>query len=280
MDEQARETAGHPDEDTWVRLACGELDEPERERLASHVVQCAECATIYRGLAELRREAVSLDPTSRLHLPPRPVRPRSNLVTYALAAAATIAVLVGGAWFVTSRRDAPPSQIASEITPSPTPGTPAARSAASPRAWALVVPPDVVLPAGLAITMRGSDSGASEFLRAFGTAIEPYRAGNYEAATRTLRHLASTYPQSREARFYLAAALLLDGRARDALPLFAGNDWPDALRDDARWLHAVALERSGDPDAATAALEVLCEDDGPRRREACAAVERDAPANR
>jgi hypothetical protein len=276
MQDEATRTADHPDEDTWVRFACGELDGPARERVASHLVGCAECATIYRGVSELRREAQALDPPSRpvVSWPPVPGS-RSSLVTYALAAAAVIVVLVGGALFVSSLRDAAPSRQAASPT------SPAAPQAGAPRAWALdLKAPAVVLPAGLAIAMRGGEAGSRAFLQEFGAAVAPYRAGRYAEAAGLLRVVAGRYPHSREATFYLASALLLAGQPREAATLLAGGDWPEALREDARWLRAVALERMGEPRAADTELQGLCRAGGARQADACAALGVPGPAGR
>jgi hypothetical protein len=53
---------GHLTEEAWERLALGGAGREERERLVDHVVRCAECAAVYRGLAELETEARGFDP--------------------------------------------------------------------------------------------------------------------------------------------------------------------------------------------------------------------------
>ena len=280
MNDEAECPGDHPDEEVWVRLACGELDGPERDRVASHVVRCASCATLYRGVSELRREAQGLEPGSRpVVREPASAGGRPALVKLALAAAAVV-VLTGAALFVSQlrHRATPPAGVAAtSTTPAASPTT-QSPPAPAPRAWALALtPPGVVLPAGLAIAMRGADTRSDEFLRAFGAAIGPYREGRYAAAVPLLRDLSTRYPDSREVTFYLAAALLLDGHAQEAAPLLAGDNWPEALHDDARWLHAVAMEQLGNTRAADATLEALCRDDGPRQREACAAAGKPRP---
>lgn len=45
------------DDDTWERLAMGELSAAERARVLGHVTGCRECAAIYRGLARLEADA-------------------------------------------------------------------------------------------------------------------------------------------------------------------------------------------------------------------------------
>jgi len=53
---------GHPPEEAWERLACGELSEYERTTLLDHVVGCAECTRTWRALAEIERGARKFDP--------------------------------------------------------------------------------------------------------------------------------------------------------------------------------------------------------------------------
>ena len=58
----ARRDPAHLDDAMWERLACEELTPFERERALAHVTACEECGSIYRGLAEMRREAAAFDP--------------------------------------------------------------------------------------------------------------------------------------------------------------------------------------------------------------------------
>jgi hypothetical protein len=92
---------GHPDEQAWERLACGELTDELRRSLLDHVVDCAECTRVYRALAELERGARRFDPGV-----PRPGLARwarrGRLVwrwglggAVAAAAAAVLAVWIG-----------------------------------------------------------------------------------------------------------------------------------------------------------------------------------------
>src|SRR5512145_1860801 len=58
----ARPGTPHVDEGAWERLALGEAGPEERERVLDHVVRCADCAAVYRGLAELEAGAREFDP--------------------------------------------------------------------------------------------------------------------------------------------------------------------------------------------------------------------------
>ena len=60
LTEQPR--GGHLDDDTWERLACGELDESERLLAIEHVTSCEECDRIYRALDVLSKEARAIHP--------------------------------------------------------------------------------------------------------------------------------------------------------------------------------------------------------------------------
>jgi hypothetical protein len=52
---------GHPSDETWERLAMNELASAEREAVMDHVVRCADCAGLYRGLRELETGARAFD---------------------------------------------------------------------------------------------------------------------------------------------------------------------------------------------------------------------------
>jgi hypothetical protein len=66
---QARSVPPHVAEEAWERLALGEASRAEREAALAHVVRCAECAAVYRGLATLETGARAFDPGA----PSRPV---------------------------------------------------------------------------------------------------------------------------------------------------------------------------------------------------------------
>jgi hypothetical protein len=88
--------APHPSEADWEHLAMGELPSAERETLLDHVVRCAACAQIYRGLQDLEAGAREFDPgvpkKAAVVLPFRPAVAWS--VGLAAAAALVIAFLL------------------------------------------------------------------------------------------------------------------------------------------------------------------------------------------
>jgi hypothetical protein len=54
--------SGHPEEETWVRLAAHELPVPETQALSDHLARCPECSRIYRAVSQLEQEARAFDP--------------------------------------------------------------------------------------------------------------------------------------------------------------------------------------------------------------------------
>jgi hypothetical protein len=81
----------HPSDVVWEQLALHELPAVERERVMDHVVRCAACAAIYRGLRELESEARNFD--SGVPKPIASAGPRI-LATPWLAGLAAAAMLV------------------------------------------------------------------------------------------------------------------------------------------------------------------------------------------
>ncbi len=51
----------HLEEETWERLACDELSPAEHQVALDHITACPECASTFRGLAMLSREAHEFD---------------------------------------------------------------------------------------------------------------------------------------------------------------------------------------------------------------------------
>ena len=48
---------GHLDEATWDRIAGGEIDPSARDQAFDHVVECAACSRVWRGILALKSEA-------------------------------------------------------------------------------------------------------------------------------------------------------------------------------------------------------------------------------
>ena len=84
---------GHLDEATWDRIASGDIAPSARDHAFDHVVECAACSRVWRGILELKNEAESqglIAPAARSSPPAW----RSRYVP--LAIAATIAIAVAG----------------------------------------------------------------------------------------------------------------------------------------------------------------------------------------
>lgn len=260
----------HPTEDAWVALATGTLDDAARDQVADHLVTCAECAAVYRAVADLQRKAAAVDPSV----------PRLETTTWrwwtsrsVLAAAALVVVAMGtGAVLLRIPRDdthatptaatAPPQAPTSELTPV-RPVTPS---------WAdTVTAIDVRMPPALALTLRG-DGPPPELVAAIGLGLDRYRAADYGGAATVLVPLASAHPDIPEVAFYAGLSCLLDGRADESLPWLTAAEPSALVGADARWFAAVAYQRMGEPGRARAILGDLCAGTGARGHDACRAL--------
>lgn len=276
----AATSAPHPSEDDWVRLADGVLDEPSRLRLADHVTTCARCADVFRAVVQVRDGAPALGAV----LSPRATGGADGVsrVWYGLALAATLVLAIAGAVWRSGGAGRPtaPSPVASSAPvsapaamPSATP-PPASAVAVGPRAWAaLSTAPAITLPASLALIVRGAAPEAEAFMTAFGAAMVAYREGRFDAAAVALERVTRRYPDIAEGWFYLGASRLLAGDAAGALAPLERGRASTVLEAEARWLHAVALERAGRGPEADQALSAMCAGDSPNRDRACAAAE-------
>jgi hypothetical protein len=258
----------HPDEETWVLLASGELAGDERERLAAHVFDCADCAQVYRAVALVRESAADFDKGA-----PAPQRTHTSRVwTYAgLALAAGIVLAVGAVLALRWGNQNDQGQTAQAIAPAATVSPRIAPP--EPREWARGGEvPDVRLPASLALAIRGENADRDALLREFGEAIAPYREGHFKEAAQALTPLAQRWPAVPEVAFYLGVSHLFAGDPSSAIAPLRQARTSEVVGQDARWYEAIALERSGKRDDADAALRGLCESPGPYRAGACAVV--------
>jgi hypothetical protein len=265
----SRETpavGAHPDEEMWVRLSCGEVTSAERQHLLDHALACDECAAIAKALAHVRRDAPTFDAGAPVM---RPAAAKRAYVWLALAAGVVIAVAGAIALRpgVSSERNDQADRVVS-TAPSPQP----ASQVPAPRSWARGGDaPDVRLPAALALTVRGVDAKRDALLQEFGAAIAPYRQGRHQEAVDALTPLSARYRDVPEIAFYLGISHLLAGDPVSAIPPLREARKSEVVSADARWFEAVALERSGNTQQATAALKELCGSPGPYQTRACAA---------
>ena len=258
----APSTPGHPSEDDWARYAAGEMSSDERTQVADHVVSCAECATIFRVLALVGTEVKGTVAHRQPSMGDRRV--------LALAAAVVLTVGLGAWWAVRTRVDDPGQRAGAEPPPI---AAPVEAAVAPSTLWAsLPAPPEVRLHPDLVLTMRGAEAERDGFLKVFGEAIAPYRAGRFAEAAAALAPVAERYANIAEVWFYLGTARLYGGAAAAAIEPLRRAQSSEVVGDEARWLQAVALQRAGRDREARAALQVICSAPGPHREQACAVV--------
>jgi hypothetical protein len=105
---------GHPPEEAWERLACGELSEHERRSLLDHVVDCAECTRIWRALVALERGARRFDPGVPKPGLATPRRPAPRAWTWGLGGALAAAAAALTLWIGVRPPAPPPAEPAGE----------------------------------------------------------------------------------------------------------------------------------------------------------------------
>jgi TolA-binding protein len=242
----------HPSEDEWAQFASRSMNAHDRARILEHIAGCANCSALSRTLGADRPD---------VHERPW----RRGLATVA----ALVLALAGWSWLVrvpsveravlAPQAVTTPDSVAQPIT-----------QVAAVASWAsLGRAPDVTLPASLTLEMRGEPNRNDAFLRAFGSAITPYRDGRYAAAAQALEKVAASYPDIPEAWFYLGVSRLHAGEPAMAVDGLRRAATSTEVGDAARWLEAVALERSSQHDSARRLLDDLCAGTGPYRVRAC-----------
>ena len=261
----AQPGSGHPSEDDWARFAANEMSSDERAQVADHVVACAECAAIFRVVSLVGAEAKGIATVADR-------RPVGDWRFLAVAATLLLTLGLGAWWAARTGGDDTGQQAATDVrTPITTPANIA--PPAQPPLWAsLSSAPEVRLPPDLVLTMRGAGGDREAFLKVFGEAIAPYRAGRFAEAATALAPVAERYADVAEVWFYLGAARLYNGAAVEAIEPLRRAQSSALVGDDARWLEAVALQRSGRDSEARTALQTLCSASGSNRDRACAAI--------
>lgn len=88
---QAGAAAGHIDEATWDRIVANQIEPEARDRVFDHVLECDECARVWRGVLALQADAES----QGLIAHEEAVTPWSSRLL-PLAAAAALVLAIGG----------------------------------------------------------------------------------------------------------------------------------------------------------------------------------------
>ena len=241
---------GCPPPDRIWDGARGHLSPPEIAALTDHIVVCGACAAAWR-------EAMSFGGAM-------PASPASRPMWW-WAAAASVVIAAGAAtiwWSRTGPGVASPPRVESTLPP-----------VTAPVLRIAVEAPAVRVSAARGLLWRGQPDGQA-FLEELAAALDPYRAGRFAEAMAPLQRLASARPDATEPWFYLGASALMAGRAVDAIPaLEAARRLADpAFADEAAWLLAAALERSGRRDDARRELQTMCAGAGTYRARACDVV--------
>ena len=87
-------TGTHLTESEWERLTCDEMTPAERDTALVHIMSCAECTTIHRGLMELRKGAAEIEDARRQNDSGSYYRRWTIAGSLATAAAIVLALLI------------------------------------------------------------------------------------------------------------------------------------------------------------------------------------------
>jgi len=275
LDAIRKRHAHDPPRDVLVAARAGVLPDGVQTRMSAHLEQDAWSRTIVDGFEQSgadqdvdaafeARLLANIKQASSTKAGPR-ARRRTLLAMGGLAVAATL--LIG----VLVSRDQRPQNTAPD---SPSPSTPGS-SVAVPPAPAFQIAftkPDVKWSAG-ALIWRGASSDPP-FMVDLTPAMEAYREGDDARAEQAFDRLAGKYPESIEVLFYQGVTHMLRGDFAGALaPLAAADRLKNVtFADDVTWFLGVAEQRSGQTAQSRSRLSILCDKNGSRAPEACAAV--------
>lgn len=246
-----------PDPALLPAAAMGALPGDLAARVAAHVRGCAICRQLQSDLLAVD---VEMDALEDARIRRRIRRARRAPVWRAAAIAASVTIAVSGALLGARAFDA-----------GALPSAPAIARAAVP-------PPSVrVLAAGKLeprldaslLTWRG---GENDFAIALASALKPYTANDFKAASGALERLGARYPDRPEPPLYLGICRLLMDRPVEAeKALRRAASMPGAHVEDARWYLAVATYQNGRRSESRQLLADMCRANGARGAEACLA---------
>jgi TolA-binding protein len=255
-----------------ILLAADSGDWPEERRteIVAHLQSCSACSALVRDLS---------DPEIADPQPTEAARIRSRVFDrigagqevrwwlrrpLALAAALTLAFVGLLLWYSSSNSSTAESTQTTAVKPEP--ATPATRETVFRMEKA-----PVKLPASVLVWRGEGEKYAADLGRAIGF----YRDENYGQAAVQFEEVASKYPASLEAHFYLGVCQLLLGRPSEASASLLRARQLDrgSLADDITWYLALVQVKTANTAGALAELRKLCPKAGEYSARACAGVQ-------
>lgn len=241
------------------------VPEPLGSRVRAHVAACPACRQLADALDKWTEEAPTAEERERLHIT-RAVQPR-RARWRPVGLAAAVALAAGASWAVVQMMQG------AKVSVPDAPAISFRRVTTPPVVDVPLRPPSIDLPAG-ALVLRGG--AVDPYVSALSRALMPFREGRYDEAAARLGRISEAFPGRPHALFYRGVALMLAGRASQALPVLeqarAAAAPGSSFRAEASWYLAAALQRQGRREHAVAELILLCDVTGDREREACLAL--------
>jgi len=259
--------AGCPPPETLLAARAGVLPEERGAGVVAHIASCPSCQALSEDLADEELSKLTARERDRIRgrvLAEAGVRRAAGWRWFwrPVPVTAMVALAVAaGAWIYVSRPTGPAGRTQVAV-------------ARLPEVLRLEKPA-VKLPVAAALIWRGEGAPAQEeFLKGFGAALDPYRAGDYREAATRLEGLARKYPKAAETHFYLGVSRLFLERDEEATTALeeAKRLAEGALAQDAAWYLGIASVRAGRVEQGTAELRGLCARAGEYQVRACAAL--------
>jgi TolA-binding protein len=279
-----RETHSHCPPPDMIIAAEGEaLPEELARRVKDHLENCRLCQVLGRDLKRMGASGTSADERARIeervfaHVPlPGAKRLwwlwgwQSKAV--AVLAAAVLAVSALTWMYLRQSAQESPTEQAAQAPPV----TPATSSV-----FRLEKPPVKILATSVLAWRGTGGTPKAQYLQELESALEPYEADDFAAASARLAEVAAQYPSGAEAAFYLGICRLFLGQNRDAIAALRASEaiGEDALAQELSWYLSLALQRAGDIAGASARLKELCEVQSPYKEPACKGLKELASAS-
>jgi hypothetical protein len=235
--------ARHLDADSCIDLVNGLLTPAARLDLLAHAAGCADCEALLREVAAThergRARAADVLAAAAVAAPgglPRraPARFRGN----AWLAAAAVAIVMAGAWFVAGRSTLMRRGVEPGFVPLP-----------------------IVEPSRLAVVRDGSGTDSLVLL-----GVEAYQRQDFETARRLLATPHADRGMEVMRRVYLASAQVRCDKADSALVTLGSvrpSQLPEPWRSESEWTRMVAFARAGMRTSADSLLDMLTQGVGP-----------------